>query len=81
MSIACTKNRIYYSKINKTVLILHVSISIENNKRTAVTEHLLLPRSGLAGCEDQVELLGGGSVGGLDGVGVDPCRCGRVSMT
>ena len=81
MSIACAKNRIYYSKIDKTVLILHVSISIENNKRTAVTEHLLLPRSGLVGCKDQVELLGGCCVGGLDGVDIDLARGGRVGVT
>ena len=81
MSIACAKNRIYYSKIDKTVLILHVSISIENNKRTAVTEHLLLPRSGLAGGEDHIELLGSGCVGGLDGVDVDLARGGRIGVT
>lgn len=42
--------------------------------------HIQLPRSGLAGCEDQVELFCGGSVGGLDGVGVDPCGRGRIGV-
>lgn len=44
--------------------------------------HILfvLPRSGLAGCEDEVELLGGGCVGGLDGVSVDSGGRGWISM-
>ena len=43
--------------------------------------HILLPCSGLAGCEDEVELLGGGCVGGLDGVDVDLARGCRVGVT
>ena len=38
------------------------------------------PRSGLTFCEDYIELLGGGSVGGLDGVGVDSRRGGRIGV-
>ena len=38
-----------------------------------------LPHSGLAGGEDEVELLGGGCVGGPDGVDVD-LTCGGVGM-
>ena len=34
----------------------------------------------MAGCEDQVELLGGGCVGGLDGVDVDLACGGRVGV-
>lgn len=41
---------------------------------------IVLPHSGLAFCEDHIELLGGGCVGGLDGVGVDSGGCGRVSV-
>ena len=40
---------------------------------------IVLPHSGLAFCEDHIKLLGGGCVGGLDGVDVDlagRCRIG-----
>ena len=42
--------------------------------------HILLPCSGLGGCKDHVELFCGGGVGGLDGVGVDSRRGGRIGM-
>ena len=43
--------------------------------------HILLPCSGLARGEDEVELLGGGCVGGPDGVDVDLACGGRISVT
>lgn len=42
---------------------------------------ILLPRSGLAGCKDHVELFCGGCGGGLDCVGVDSGCRGWVGVT
>lgn len=41
----------------------------------------LLPRSGLAVGEDQIQLFSGGCVGGLDGVDIDLARGCRIGVT
>ena len=51
----------------------------EYNSAVVLFAYFFLPRSGLAGCEDQIRLLGG-CVGGLDHVDEDLARGGRVGM-
>lgn len=50
-------------------------------RSATVLSAYLLPRSGVAASEKDVELLGSGCVGGLDRVGVDPRCRGGVGVT
>lgn len=56
-----------------------MSTTAEYNSAVVLFAYFFLPRSGLAGCEDQIRLLGG-CVGGLDHMDKDLARGGRVSM-